>query len=435
MTTGLHRRVILGGLALLLAGCAAKMHQDFENVYQRYQVPEDLVVKVRENFRRFGLGTADVSRDRLGRLQLAGRYANEDEVDRAFVIVQNLVGLQATSMVYPTDVREKAWEQATSQAFERFIQRQRPAPAPGSAAPPAPGGRKFALIIGVGQFSDPRVPALPGAEKDASTLEALLRTQGGYRPADVIVLKNAQATRAAIRAQLLRLAREPGPADTVFVFIASHGVQPIPDPRFPDVRKYPVLAYDSRTSSPVAMYDTALHDTHLIALVKNSRAREVVVVVDTCFSGNVFARVPDLQLGGAASERFIRGVNGGELDRDAVSAAALARRWVAQPGGAVAPSGGDMRMSLMSASGPGEESQESGGVLPAPSGRRFEGGVFTQSFSEGLRIYRGDVSLAFTYSQAFVSLFVREKSRGKAGQTPQILVRPNGASINLFRGG
>ena len=435
MITGRTRRFVLGGLALLLAGCAAKMHQDFENVYQRYQVPDELVAKVRENFRRFGLGAADVSRDRLGRLQLAGRYANEDEVDRAFVIVQNLVGLQATSMVYPTDVREKAWEQATSQAFERFIQRQRPAPPARDIVPPAPGGRKFALIIGVGQFSDPRVPALPGAEKDASTLDALLRMQGGYRSTDVVVLRNAQATRAAIRVQLVRLAQEPGPADTVFVFIASHGVQPIPDPRFPDVRKYPVLAYDSRTSSPVAMYDTALHDTHLIDLVKNSRAREVVVVVDTCFSGNVFARVPDLQLGGAASERFIRGVNGGDLDRDAVSAAALARRWVANPAGAAAPGEGGVRMSLMSASGPGEESQESGGVLPAPSGRRFEGGVFTQSFSEGLRIYRGDVSEAFAYSQAFVSLFVREKSRGRAGQTPQILVRPDGASINLFRGG
>ena len=436
MVKRLSRRAILWGFALLLAGCAAQMHKDFENVYQRYQVPEELVVKVRENFRRFGLASADVSRDRLGRLQLTGRYANEDEVDRAFVIVQNLVGLQATSMVYPTEVREKAWEQATSQAFERFIQRQRPAqPAGGSQqSATSAGGRKFALIVGVGKFSDPSVPPLPGAEKDASTLENLLRTQGGYKPADIVVLRNAQATRAGIRAQLLRLAQEPGPADSVFVFIASHGVQPVPDPRFPDVRKYPVLVYDSRTSSPVAMHDTALHDTHLIELVRNSRARNVVVVIDTCFSGNVFAKLPDVQLGGAASERFIRTVNGGELDRDAVSAAALAKRWASRPIGSAAPMADETRMSLMSASGPGEESQESGGVLPAPSGRRFEGGVFTQSFSEGLRIYRGDISQAFAYSHAFVSLFVREKSRGKAGQTPQIVIRPDGETINLFRG-
>lgn len=449
------RRWILRGLALLLAGCAAQMHPDFENVYERYNVPEELVVKARENFSRFGLKGADVMRDRLGRLQLAGRYENEDEVDRAFVIVQNLVGLQATSMVYPTEVRVKAWEQATAQAFERFIQRQRPAPAaqapsPGGSsqagvthpaptaspgAPGAPKGRKFALIVGIGKFSDPDVPPLPGAEKDASTLAALLLAQGGYEPSEIAVLRNAQATRAGIRAQLKRLAQEPGPADTVFVFIASHGLQPIPDPRVPNVRKYPVLAYDSRTSSPVAMHDTALHDTHLIELVRSSRAGEVVVVVDTCFSGNVFSKLPDVQLGGAASEKFIRRVNGGELDRDAVGANALARRWVPQPAGSVGPQAGTVRISLMSASGPGEESRESDGVLPAPSGRPFDGGLFTQSFAEGLRIYRGDVSQAFAYSRVFVSLFVREKTRGLAGQTPQILIRPDGASINVFRRG
>ena len=448
-STALVRRSVLWGLALLLAGCAAQMHPDFENVYRRYDVPEELVAKVRENFRRYGLVAADVTRDRLGRLQLAGRYANEDEVDRAFVIAQNVVGLQATSMVYPTDVREKAWERSTSAAFERFIERQRPPasdqdaqraassrPQSASGVPQGandrPAARKFALVVGIGRFRDPKVPPLPGAEKDASTLAALLLAQGGYRPSEVAVLRDAQATNTAVRAQLRRLAQEPGPADTVFVFIASHGLQPIPDPRVPNVRKYPVLVYDSNTSSPVAMHDTALHDTHLIELVRHSRARQIVVVVDTCYSGNVFAGLPELQLGGTASERFIRRVNGGELDRDAIGETALARRWAPRSDPAAAPQGGAARVSLMSASGPGEESTESDGVLPAPSGRRFDGGVFTQSFAEGLRMFEGDVSQAFGYSQVFVSLFVREKTRGRAGQTPQILKRPEGASINLF---
>jgi hypothetical protein len=430
---GLARRLLRWSAVLLLAGCAASMHPDFENVYQRYDVPDALVAKVRENLRRFGLASADVTRDRLGRLQLAGRYANEDEVDRAFVIVQNVVGLQATSMVYPTEVAEKAWEQETTRAFERFLRRQQPvAPSPGTAG----GARKYALIVGISRFQDPRVPRLPGAEKDASVLEALLRDPGGYRPSELVVLRDAQATRAAIQSQLERLVREPGPQDSVFVFIASHGVQPIPDPRGREVRKYPVLAFDTRTSSPVAMYDTALHDSHLIDLVRRSRAREVVVVVDTCFSGHVFSNLPDMQLGGADSERYIRQVNGGALDRDGVGTRAIAQRWVPAGGDTTRPAADEprsARVSVLSASGPGEESRESSGVLPAPSGRSFDGGLFTQSFAEGLRIHQGDVGKAFGYAQVFVSLFVRERTRGRDGQTPQMMLRPEGSEINLFR--
>lgn len=436
---GIVRR-LLGQLALagLLAGCAASMHPDFENVYQRYEVPAELVAKVRENFRRFGLPGADVATDRLGRLQLTGRYANESEVDRAFVIVQNVVGLQATSMVYPSDVREKAWEQETSGAFERFIERQRESARRASPAPAtATGARKFALIVGIGRFQDARLPQLPGARKDATTLEALLRDDGGFRPTEITVLRDAQATRDAVRAELARLITEPGPDDSVFIYVASHGLQPIPDPRGKDVRKYPVLAFDSRTTSPVSMYESALHDTDLIEVVRRSRARNVVVVLDTCYSGHVFSSLGDLQLGGSASERYIRRVNGGELDRDGMSTRTITVRWVPQragTGGAPARTtvGGAGRVSVVSASGPGEESRESSGLLPAPSGRRFDGGLFTQSFAEGLRLHRGDVVQAFGYAQAFVSLFVRERTDGRGRQTPQILFRPEDATINLF---
>lgn len=423
------RRLLRWSAVLLLAGCAASMHPDFENVYQRYQVPEPLVAQVREQFRRFGLAGAEVARDRLGRLQLAGRYENEDEVDRAFVIVQNVVGMQATSMVYPTEVREKAWEQEAARAFERFVARQRPA-ATSSPQGQSPAGRRLALIVAVSRFRDPALPALPGAAKDAATLERLLRENAGYRPDELVVLRDENATRAAIRAQLDRLARQAGPSDSVFVFVASHGVQPIPDPRARGQRKYPMLAYDTRTSSPVAMFETALHDADLIRLIRGTAASEVVVVLDSCFSGSVFASLPDMQLGGAESLRFVRTVNAGEPERDGVGASTIEQRWLRAGGPAGASAG---RVSVMSASGPGEESTESAGVLPAPSGRPFDGGLFTQSFAEGLRLYDGDVVRAFDYSRVFVSLFVREKTRGRLGQTPQILLRPDGSRINLFR--
>lgn len=434
-----RRALLAWPLPAALAGCAASMHPDFENVYVRHDVPDALLAAIREQFARHGLAGAAIVRDRLGRVELAGRYANEAEVDRAFVIAQNVVGMRATSMVYPTDVREKAWEQETARAFERWLQRRRETarPASGAAAPP----RRFALIVGLGRFADPSIPRLPGVDKDVGTLETLLRAQGGWRAAEMTVLRDAQATRDAILRQLERLVREPGPADSVFVFVASHGVQPIPDPRGREVRKYPVFAYDTRASSPVATYETALHDTELIDVVQRGRAREIVVVLDTCYSGSVFASLPQMRLAGEASERFVVAANGGEPERDGLGSRTLAQRWLparpaAPPAAAQAPARAgddDAAVSLLTASGPGEESGESRGILPAPSGRPFDGGVFTQSFAEGLRLYAGDVPRAFRYAQVFVSLFVRERSRGRREQTPQILVRPEGAGINLFR--
>jgi len=433
------RRALALSLPAALAGCAASMHPDFENVYHRHEVPAELEAAVRDAFRRFGLVGADITRDRLGRLQLAGRYADEAEVDRAFVIVQNIVGLQATSMVYPADVREKAWEREASQAFERFVERQRAAARAKADAARSGEARKFALLVGVSRFQDARLPRLPGAAKDVGTLEALLRGDGGFRPSEVELLRDQQATRDAIRARLDRLVEAPGPDDTVFVYVASHGLQPVPDPRGTDVRKYPVLAFDSRTTSPVAMYESALHDTDLIAVVRGSRARNVVVVLDTCYSGNVFTGLGELQLGGAAAARWLSQVNAGTPERDGLGSRTIRVRWTppasGRPQAAARGDAAGGRVSVLSASGPGEESIESAGVLPAPSGRRFDGGLFTQSFAEGLRLHRGDVGRAFGYAQAFVSLFAREKTGGRGRQTPQMLFRPEDASINLFARG
>ena len=41
------RRALLLSLPAALAGCAASMHPDFENVYHRHEVPAELVAAVR----------------------------------------------------------------------------------------------------------------------------------------------------------------------------------------------------------------------------------------------------------------------------------------------------------------------------------------------------------------------------------------------------
>jgi hypothetical protein len=90
-----------------------------------------------------------------------------------------------------------------------------------AAAQTAP--RKRAVLIGIDDYSASTIPAmanidhrgwpdLKGSANDAGILREMLVSTFGFHPADVVVLTNQQATRAAIlRALEQRRTRVPGP--------------------------------------------------------------------------------------------------------------------------------------------------------------------------------------------------------------------------------
>jgi hypothetical protein len=89
-----------------------------------------------------------------------------------------------------------------------------------TAGTPGAGGRKLALVIGVGEFEDPGWKALRWASKDATDFAAILE---GF--ASVKVLKTKEETsRASILAALKDLKDAANrPDDTVVVYVSSHG--------------------------------------------------------------------------------------------------------------------------------------------------------------------------------------------------------------------
>ena len=95
------------------------------------------------------------------------------------------------------------------------------------AEPPRPSSlgtpgqkRIFALVVGIDNYK--MLPTLDGAVADARDIDQALR-RGGV--ADVTLLIDSAATRAAVSAAMLRFIRETRPGDLVLISFAGHGSQ------------------------------------------------------------------------------------------------------------------------------------------------------------------------------------------------------------------
>ncbi|MGE0875404.1 MAG: caspase domain-containing protein [Burkholderiales bacterium] len=159
-----------------------------------------------------------------------------------------------------------------------------PEPARTSATPlPSASAQYWAVIIGVSEYADTRIPSLRYAAKDARAIhDWLVSPQGGrYAPARVKLLVDRDATGNNIREALFGWLRQAIEEDVVMIFFAGHGSPDAPDTPG-NLYLLPTDArYDAIASSGFPMWDI---ETALKRFVK---AKRVVVVADACHSGGV----------------------------------------------------------------------------------------------------------------------------------------------------
>lgn len=152
---------------------------------------------------------------------------------------------------------------------------------------------KWALVIGISQFGDKRVPRLNYSAKDAQDFAELLKSPDvGRFPADnVRVLLNGDATTRQIKAALNWLARSAVPDDLVVVFISSHG-----SPRELDTRNVNyIVTSDTQIRPQDDLFATALPMVEITQVVRSRiQARRTLVLLDTCHSGAAAGRGPRL---------------------------------------------------------------------------------------------------------------------------------------------
>lgn len=142
----------------------------------------------------------------------------------------------------------------------------------------------YALIVGIADYL--HVPKLPAAVRnDAREVRDLLVDPGycGYPSAQVTMLLDGEATRAAVIGALSRLAADVRPSSVVLVYISGHGGR-VPSGIF--AGEY-ILPVDALLASERDLAATAISGDEFITALQAIPARKVLVIFDCCHAGGI----------------------------------------------------------------------------------------------------------------------------------------------------
>jgi hypothetical protein len=155
---------------------------------------------------------------------------------------------------------------------------------------PGPVQQKWALVVGIGHFTDAQIPQLNYTGSDATAFAAALKDPsiGGFPADNVHVLTDDQATTKNIKEELNWIARHAEPNDLVVIYIATHGT-----PRTTDsagganyLVTYDTEVYSGGKLDEDALYATAYPMVELAnAVSTRMKALRTAVFLDTCYSG------------------------------------------------------------------------------------------------------------------------------------------------------
>lgn len=154
--------------------------------------------------------------------------------------------------------------------------------------------RNVALLVGVGQFRDPALQAeqLLGTAADIDGVQKTLTERWSFAPADVKVLRDAEATRARILAEIAALNERSAAGDTIVIYFSGHGTSANDNNNAYDL-PYATGAwvpYDLDYTSKASISKSLIvGHRDLLPLLKqlDDSGRWVVVVSDSCYSGQV----------------------------------------------------------------------------------------------------------------------------------------------------
>jgi Caspase domain len=138
-------------------------------------------------------------------------------------------------------------------------------------------GAYRALIIGINDYKDPKIPDLHTAVSDAKDMADLLIKHYGFQ---VNLLLNQDATKEAIYRALRNLASSTKSDDSVLIYYAGHGDL---DRTYHDGWWIPV---DAEGGNPI----TYLDNIQVQKSMRNMNARHVLLISDSCYSGTLFGQ-------------------------------------------------------------------------------------------------------------------------------------------------
>lgn len=139
------------------------------------------------------------------------------------------------------------------------------------------GGKYYALLIGISDYTDPNIPDLEGLPvNDALALEKVLKTNYSFNAEDINVLKNP--TRREIVIALDELSKKATANDNVLIFYAGHG-------HYEDDSD---IGYWLPKDAEVSNSANWLYNDQLTASIRKIKSLHTLLISDACFSGSIF---------------------------------------------------------------------------------------------------------------------------------------------------
>lgn len=158
---------------------------------------------------------------------------------------------------------------------------------PASAAP-APGPNKLAILVGINNYKYPEVVSpLAGSINDVEDIMQVLTTKFEFPRQNIVVLKNEQATHAAIITALRNLIAKAKPGDIVVFHYSGHGSQ-MKDVTHKKISGLDetIVPYDSRDPKGT-VFDISGAELHGLLLQLAKKTQNVTFILDSCHSGTL----------------------------------------------------------------------------------------------------------------------------------------------------
>ena len=160
-----------------------------------------------------------------------------------------------------------------------------PAPTPPSTAPStlvptgfvpgAPQPTAFAVVVGIERY--PSLPAPTGARTDAEQFARVAHQTLGILTSHIRLLLDGEASRSKIERDIAWAAGNVPNGGRIYFYFSGHGA---PDPVKGTSYLVPV------DGDPQYLPNTSLTLDHVVQQLRSSKAKEVILFTDACFSGS-----------------------------------------------------------------------------------------------------------------------------------------------------
>ncbi|MFO0794522.1 MAG: caspase family protein [Candidatus Brocadiaceae bacterium] len=142
--------------------------------------------------------------------------------------------------------------------------------------------RRYAVVIGISHYKDPKIPDLKYADVDAQAFYDFITSPigGNFTKENVLLLKNEQATLKNVKIAITDFLKKAVDTDFVVIFMACHGE---PEPDRPN--NLYLLMHDTELDSlPATAYHMENVNTDMKRYVS---AKRLIFIADACHSAGI----------------------------------------------------------------------------------------------------------------------------------------------------